>query len=286
VSVADVKVERPANLDDACRALAGAGRGTCVLAGGTDLMVDLQTGRTQPMRVVDVSRLRELRYVRDEAAGLRIGSFVTCTDLLRNETVAARAPLLAVVAREFAAPQIRNRATIGGNLGTASPSGDLAPALLALDAVVRLRSVRGSRDVPAREFFTGYRRHAGTADELIESVFVPTDGRFRSAWRKVGTRAAQSIAKVVVATSVRLDGEVVAEVRAAAGAVADRTVLLPAVGELVGRRPTASAIAAAAAAAARRDCAPIDDVRSTARYRRHVLQRVLADMLERLTQEE
>lgn len=287
MSATAASVCSPRTLDEACAALAAAGEHTRVLAGGTDLMVDLQTGRAAPTHLVDLWSVAELRAVRAEQGGLRLGTLATCSDLLRLPVVSERAPLLRAVARGFAAAQIRNRATIGGNLGTASPSGDLAPALLVLDAVVRLRSLRGARDVAIGEFFTGYRRHAGRPDELIESVFVPARATGeRAAWHKVGTRLAQSIAKVVVAVAVRKDEGVVTAVRAAAGAVADRTVLLPSVRVLAGKRPSQHAIAEVAAAAARDDCAPIDDVRSTARYRRHALQRVLRAMLQQLLLEE
>jgi CO/xanthine dehydrogenase FAD-binding subunit len=224
-----------------------------------------------------------LRGIRHQDQGTWLGALTTVTDLLQDEGVARRAPLLRAAAASFAAPQIRNRATVGGNLATASPAADLAPALLALGATVRLRSQGQARELDLLQFFTGYRAHAARPDELIEAVFVPArPPRERSAFRKVGTRAAQSIAKVVVAVAAEVDGGRVRALRAAAGSVADRTVALPSVAALVGQPATAASIAAAARAAALRDCAPIDDVRSTARYRRHALQRVLAALLESL----
>jgi CO/xanthine dehydrogenase FAD-binding subunit len=280
-------VASPRTLDEALAALAAVGPRPRVLAGGTDLMVELQSGRSAPERVVDIRGVPELRGIRHEDQGTRLGALTTCTELLADQGIARRLPLLRAAAAEFAAPQIRNRATVGGNLATASPAADLAPALLALGAAVRLRSRQQARDVPLERFFTGYRAHAGRPDELIESVFVPArpPGE-RTAFRKVGTRAAQSIAKVVVAVAAEIDGGRVRSLRGAAGSVADRTVALPALGSLAGGRPTPAAIADAATRAAQHDCAPVDDVRSTARYRRHALQRLLVSLLERLLLEE
>lgn len=275
-----VEFAQPRSLGEALAALAAVPEKARVLAGGTDLMVELQTGRSRPRRVVDVSRCAELRAIRHDDAGSWLGAAATCSDLLADGALAQRVPLLVAAVREFAAPQIRNRATIGGNLATASPAGDLAPVLMVVDAVVRLRSRRGARDVPMPQFFTGYRQHAGLADELIEGVFVPLRPRGeRTAFDKVGTRAAQAIAKVAVAIAAVVEDGIVQRLVAAAGAVADRTVLLPSLSALVGGRPTPTAIAGAATAAALRDCAPIDDVRSTQRYRRHALQRLLVTSL-------
>lgn len=282
-----IAVDSPRTLDEALAVLRDATPRTRLLAGGTDLMVELASGRTAPDRVVDLGRLTELRGIAREAAGTRLFARTNCTELLSDAAVRSGLPLLAAAAREFAAPQIRHRATLAGNLATASPAGDLLPVLLALGATVRLRSQQGARDVPAESFFTGYRRHAGRPDELIESVFVPArPAGERTLFRKVGTRGAQSIAKVAVALSVRVGtGGAVVAVRGAAAAVADRPVLLPSLAALAGTRPDRASIAAAATAAALHDCAPIDDVRSTARYRRHALQRVLASALHALLPE-
>jgi len=279
-------VERPRSLAAALDALAPGPAPARLLAGGTDLMVEVHAGRSRPERVVDLSLVAELRGIRRGAAGTWIGAATTCTDLLADAELARELPLLRDVALQFAAPQIRNRATVGGNLATASPAGDLAPALLVLDAVVHLRSLRGAREVPLAAFFTGYRRHAGAPDELIEAVFVPArPAGERAAFAKAGTRAAQSIAKVNVALSmVARDGRI-DRLAGAAGAVADRPVRLPSLQTLVGTAPSPPALLAAATAAARSDCAPIDDVRSTAQYRRHALQRLLAALLAALLRE-
>ena len=269
---------------EALRALDGAGPGARVLAGGTDLMVELGAGRPAPDLVVDVRGVAALRGIREEGGGLAIGALATCSDILGDTRVARHADLLAQAAREVGAVAIKNRATIGGNLGTASPAADLVPALFALGARVRLASSRGVRELAVEDFVTGYRATARAHDELIAAVLVPPrpPGE-RRAFRKVGTRRAQSIAKVVVALAVALDGRRAAGVRAAAGSVAERCIRLAAFERaLAGRELDARTIAAAARDAARLDARPRDDVRSTAEYRRVVLARVLAAALSDL----
>lgn len=275
-------VDSPTDLGAALRAMANATPRTKCLAGGTDLMVELESGRTQPDRIVNLWSVDELRGIVLDGGRLRIGALSTCTDLVRSRLVAAHADILASAAREIGAVQIRNRATIGGNLGTASPAADLCPVLFALGARVRLSSLRGPRELSVEEFITGYRATARAPDEVIECVLLPERpaGEVR-AFRKVGTRKAQSISKVVVAMSIVVHDGRVHSLRAAAGSVADRTCLLPTLAqELVGRAPTPAAIESAARRAADRDCAPQDDVRSTAEYRREVLYRILRRMLE------
>jgi len=276
-----MRVVSPRTLAEALEALGGATRDTRVLAGGTDLMVEFEGGRTRPDLVVDVWQLDELRGIRDERGALRIGALATCSDLLRSRLVAERADILVDSVREFAAVQVRNRATIGGNLGTASPAADLNPVLFALGARVRLASAAGKRELPVEDFVTGYRANARRLDELIESVWIPArPAAERLGFRKVGTRRAQSISKVVVALAVVLEAGTVSALRGAAGSVADRTILLRALErDLVGRAPTPELLDTASRASAREDASPIDDVRSTADYRRAVLQRVLRRML-------
>ena len=258
---------------------------TRVLAGGTDLMVELRNGRTKAARVIDIRALDALRGLREEAGGLRIGALETCADLRRSPLVRERFDVLARSCAEVGAEQIQARATLGGNLGTASPAADLTPVLLALDARVRLLSLEGARELALDEFLVGYRRTARRADELIESIFVPwlAPGT-RCAFRKVGTRRAQSISKLVVALALRVEAGQIAHARAAAGAVAPRTIRLRALErELTARAPTPELLRRAARAAALEDAAPIDDVRSTASYRRHALARTLTTLLAELT---
>jgi len=276
----------PASLDEALEALRGATERTVLLAGGTDLMVEFESGRTAPDRVVALHRVEELRGIALEGEDLRVGAGTTCSELLRSRLARERARILVEAADEVGAEQIKNRATLGGNLGTASPAADLVPCLLALRARVRLRSMRGARELPVAEFLTGYRRTARRPEELIESVLLPApppDGR--SAFRKVGTRRAQSISKVVLALSLRFVEGRMRDVRAAAGSIAPTTVLLGGLArELEASVPSPELLRDAWRRAAREEISPIDDVRSTAQYRRLVLARVGLSLTSRLVE--
>lgn len=264
-------------LEDALSALAGATEATRLLAGGTDLVVEMESGRTRPDLVVDLRALRDLRGIAETDGGLVIGAGTTCADILRSAACVRHADLLVAAAREVGAVQIQNRATIGGNLATASPAADLVPVLFALGARMRLRSLAGTRDLAIDDFVTGYRTTARRTDELIESVALPRrPAGERRAFRKVGTRRAQSISKVVVALAIGPGGR---DARIAAGSVAERTVRLRALEAALARGLDERAIPAAVAEALATDVRPRDDVRSTAHYRRAVLARLLARML-------
>jgi CO/xanthine dehydrogenase FAD-binding subunit len=279
-----VKVVRARTLADALSALRDAGPDARILAGGTDLMVEMESGRTRPDLVIDVWKLDALRGIRATERGLEIGALTSCSDLLRSAESRAHADILVEAAQQVGAVQIQNRATLGGNLGTASPAADLNPVLFALQARVVLASTRGERDMPVEEFVRGYRDTARARDELITRIDLPRrPAGEQRAFRKVGTRRAQSIAKVVVALALRFDGTSVASVRAAAGSVADRTLLLSTLGSLNGRPlPSGTDLARVCAHAVATDTSPRDDVRSTAEYRRLVLARLLERMLRDL----
>ena len=248
------------------------------LAGGTDLMVQM-TGEIgdPPERVLDIWGLDELRGIAVETDALVIGALTTYTELRRSPLVAEFLPALEEAAATIGAAQIQNRGTIGGNVANASPAGDTLPVLLALGAEIVLGSTAGERSVLADEFWTGYRTTARRPDELVVRIRIPlaTDRAVR--FRKIGTRRAQAISKVVMALAWRAatDDEPWTDVRLALGSVAATTIRAPAAeAVLEGARPTReTAIKAAAALSA--ELQPIDDVRSTADYRRAVAGRVL-----------
>lgn len=230
------------------------------IAGATDLFVALNFGTLTPRRFLDIWRIEELRRIAVNDDTLVIGALVTYTDLIRSPLISARLPILAEASRVVGGPQIQNRGTIGGNIANASPAGDSLPILAAVDATVVLRSVAGERRIAFNEFYTGYRESVRRADELIVAVEIPiVNGR--QWFRKVGTRAAQAISKVVIA-GVRNNGTV----RIALGSVAPTVVRA---------RRTEEAFANGASldeavTVLRGEIAPIDDIRSTADYRRVV----------------
>ena len=265
---------RPRDLDEAIAAHA-AHPDWMVLAGGTDLMVNANH-RPAPPGILDLWRLAELCFVRHADGAIAIGAGTTWLEVERDPAVQAHLAPLAAAAREIGALQIQARATLGGNVGTSSPVGDSLPVLLALDAAIEVASPRGRRRVAYRDWCTGYRTTQLAADELIVAVHVPLPGTAtRTAWRKVGTRRAQSISKVMGAAAISLDGDLVVSARIALGAVADRPIRVAAA-EAVVRGLRLADAAEAARAAVRTAIQPIDDVRSTARYRREVAGNLVA----------
>lgn len=259
----DVTYLRPRDLADALR-LYARNEGCRPLAGGTDVMVMLQarTIRPPPTALLDLWPLRELKGVRVVGGALEIGAAEPYTGIIRSDLVQRHLPALVAAAQTIGAAQIQNRGTLGGNLANASPAGDTLPVMLAADAVV----LTDRRAIPVSEFFTGYRKTALQPGELIVAVRFPLDGR-KVLFRKVGTRAAQAISKVVVAVSLR-------PARIGLGSVAEVPLRAPRAEAALARGDVAGTVAAIDA-----DIRPIDDVRSTVEYRRAVTKNVLRRLL-------
>ena len=260
-----------ATLDEALGALAAEPDAT-VLAGGTDLMVDVNAGRRRLSAVVMIGRVAQLRGWRVDGAMLRIGGATTYTDML-DPAFASVAPGLAEAARTVGSPQIRNAGTLGGNIGTASPAGDTLPVLAALDAVVVLAAAAGERRVPITELIIGPKRTGIAPGELVAAVEVPA-GPGRQEYLKVGTRNAMVIA---VASCALVIDPPRRRVGVGLGSVGPVPLRAPAAEAWAAERldwdrPSVDAALAAefgrlVAAEAR----PIDDHRSTAEYRRHAV---------------
>jgi CO/xanthine dehydrogenase FAD-binding subunit len=278
-----LEVVRPRDLAHALSTLHEAGdRARCVpMAGGTDLFVYLNAGAQAGTRFLDLWGLAELRGIRVLADRAVLGALTTFRDIRTHAGLQKRLPALVAAAREIGAWQIQNRATIAGNIANASPAGDSLPVLLAHDAVVHVRSTRGERAIAFGALYRGYRDLALEADELITSVSVPfAPPRATAFFRKVGTRRAQSISKVVFAGVLRVgrDGRV-DHARLALGSVAPVTLRARhAEALLMGAAPTRG-LAARARVALERDIAPIDDVRSDREYRLVVAGNVLEQFL-------
>ena len=255
------------SLADACAALA-ADPAAEVLAGGTDFMVEVNHGSRRPASIVAVDRVPELAGWHQEGDRLRLGATVTYTELERPD-LAALAPGLSQAARTVGSPQIRNAGTVGGNLGTASPAGDLLPVLVAQDAVVHLQSATGARDLPVTEFLTGVKQTALAPGELIVGVTVPV-ARGPQHYLKVGTRNAMVIAVVSVALVVDREAGTVA---VGLGAVGPTPLRVTATIEEANSADFPAQVAAAAR--------PIDDHRSSAAYRRHAVAVLTARAVRR-----
>ena len=255
----------PRSLDEALR-LKAEHPEALPIEGGTDVMVELNFDRGRPPALLNLNEVGELKGWSRENGTLRLGAALTYTEAMRAP-LAELFPALAQASRTVGSPQIRNRGTVGGNLGTASPAGDALPPLLVHRAEVELASARGSRTLPLEEFLVGPKRNALADDELIVSVSLRRS-RAEQTFMKVGPRNAMVIAVVSLAVLVdRAKGEL----RAAFGSAGPvpRLVTAP-LGE---RERFAEAVADAAS--------PIDDVRGTAAYRRHALRVLVGRGLER-----
>src|SRR5689334_13785908 len=266
---------RPATWPDAL-AVKAANPGALPIAGGTDVMVEINFDRVRPAALLDLTRVRDLAEWSADGSAIRLGAGVPYTRVITE--LGDRLPGLALASRTVGSPQIRNRGTVGGNLGSASPAGDAHPPLLACDTVVEAASVRGTRDIPIREFYTGAKRSALAPDELIAAVRVPVAGGPQQ-FSKVGVRNAMVIAVSSFAIALHPQrrsvgtgfGSAAPTPRPAAAAeefvaadVADRG-LWESRGQLA--EPAVRRFGELVAQAA----APIDDVRGTAAYRRHSL---------------
>ena len=256
-------MQRPRNLKQALVALA-TDRGVTPMAGCTDLYVAANFGTLSATRFLDLTAVESLRRIAMREDTLVIGATATYTEIIRSRHVKKSLPMLIEAARQIGGLQIQNRGTLGGNIANASPAGDTLPVLAAADAVVVLQNSTGERRVPITEFYTGYRTSVRGDDELITAVEVaPQHG---AQWfRKVGTRAAQAISKIVMA------GVRDTPPRVALGSVAATVVR-------ASRTEQALADGADIEEAARvlgDEIHPIDDVRSRAAYRRTVAMNLL-----------
>jgi len=249
-------------------------------AGGTDLMVLLEAGKLEHRRFVSLWKLPELRGIETTPQEVTLGALTTYTEILAHRLVEREFPLLCRAAAETGGLAMQNRGTLAGNIANASPAADSPPALLVYDAELELVSARGSRRVAYRDFHTGYRATALQPDELIRSIRLPRRRLARSEYyRKVGTRKAQAISKVVMAAAARADEGALHDVRVALGSVAPTVVRCARTEAALEGSNFTPAVVAQAQEAHASEIAPIDDMRSTARYRLRVAQNLLEEFL-------
>jgi len=246
------------------------------VAGGTDVMVGINFGHLRPSVLMDLTRVRELQDWSTEDGAIRLGAGVSYARVITD--LGHRLPGLAMAARTIGSPQIRNRGTVGGNLATASPAGDAHPALLAADAEVEVASVRGSRRIPVTDFYTGVKKNALAADELIAAVHVaPPSGPQQ--YSKIGTRNAMVIAVAAFGLALHPDRRAVGTGIGSAAPTPRRALEaeeflageLTSTGLWESRDDLPPATAARFGELVAGSAAPIDDVRGSARYRLHAL---------------
>jgi OHCU decarboxylase len=280
---ADFEMVAPGNLHAIVSLLANEPGVWLPIAGGTDVMVQYAAGKLPARKLVSIWNLPELRHIEVAADEIRIGAGCTYTDLRKHALAERDLPLLQSAARWTGGIANQNRGTIGGNIINASPAADSLPALLVYDAELILVSVRGERRLPYAGFHTGYKKTLLAPDELLQAVCLPRrfSGYFSYA-RKVGARNAQAISKVCIAALGRVTNGVVEDIRIALGSVAPIPLRLPQTEHLVRGKAIDSDLLLLARRAVVAEIQPIDDIRSTARYRSAVAANLVVDFLNQL----
>ncbi len=278
----------PKNLPEALALKSRGGPGACFVAGGTDVQVLRRAGRLHCQSLISLRRLAELKEIAQEGDTILLGAGATLSELLENELVRENLPILCDALEVMGCTQMRNLATLGGNVMSAVASGDTLPPLLCLEASCLLVSPRDRRRVPITRMFTGPRATAARPEEILLALEVPRPApRQYGAFIKLGRRAALDLAVVSLAALVSLDpeGRALEEVRLAAGAVGPTPLRLPGAEEILRGAAPEPEVLARAAAAAQEECSPWDDVRASRWYRREMigvwLPRVVAKALAR-----
>jgi CO/xanthine dehydrogenase FAD-binding subunit len=273
----------PQSLGEALSALAGEPGVWQPFAGGTDLMVLLESGKLPHKNYLNIWNLAELRGIEVSANNITLGALTTYTEIQSDPILRAEFPMLCQAASETGGLAIQNRGTLGGNIANASPAADSPPALLAYNAELELLSVHGSRWVPYQTFHTGYKQMIMQPDELLARIRLPRLWPdLQHYYRKVGTRKAQAISKICLAATARVNEGTLEHVRIALGSVAPVPLRCRKTEDvLLGATLNESTIEKATAELAR-EIVPIDDIRSTKNYRLRVSLNVLEDFLRQM----
>jgi len=264
-----MRYEAPKTLEQAIALLSGTADQAKVLAGGTDVLIQLRSGRIAPQLLVDVKAIPEMRTIAADAGGYRIGAAVTCMELIENEGFARDWPGIVDGVKLIGSVQVRGRATMGGNLCNASPAADSVPALIAAGALVCIAGPLGRREAPVEDFVLGPGRTSLGNGELVASIQLPRRAPHSGdAYLRFIPRSEMDIAVVGAAVNLALDGKgVCSSARVGLGAVAARALLVPAAADaLIGTKVDAAALERLAAAASAA-CRPIDDKRGTKEFR-------------------
>ena len=276
----------PGTLDGVLTLLAREPGEWTPIAGGTELMVAHAAGRLSAPKLVSLWGVDELRFVRAADDEISIGAGATFQDLRRSEVIARELPLLARAAGWIGSIANQSRATIGGNLVNGSPAADSSPALLVYDATMEMISTRGSRRVPYEAFHTGYKQNILAKDELLYAVHLaPRFSAHRQYLRKVGTRRAMAISKTAFAATCLLRDGAIEQMRVAAASLAPYPARLKATEAFLAGKKATSDVVKAARIALMNEVQPIDDIRSTAEYRKHVAANLLEEFLTGLEAE-
>jgi CO/xanthine dehydrogenase FAD-binding subunit len=282
-NITEYELTAPGSLDAVLQILADSPDRYTPIAGGTELMVALGAGRLQPKKLISLWNLEELRFIEITPDAVIIGAATTFTDIRKHPVVAAEFSILAKAASWTGSIANQNRGTLGGNIVNASPAADSPPALLAYDAAVTLVSTRGIRTIPYRDFHLSYKKTDLAQDELLNSITLPRnlDG-YTTYIRKVGTRNAQAISKVAIAIVARTNHGVIENIHIGAASLRETPARLVATEQSLLKQPITPATIAKARATLLNETIPIDDIRSTAKYRSAVAANLLEEFLRTL----
>jgi CO/xanthine dehydrogenase FAD-binding subunit len=281
----EIEIAVAESLEDALERLEREGQELRPVAGATDVMLRLRAGRMRARRLLSIADLGSLAFVRPSAEAIEIGALTLVADLIGHPLLCAELPAAERAAADFASPQIRNRATLGGNIGNASPAADLVCALIALGARVALQSRRGARQMPLEELFTGPGLTVVGPDELIVAVRVPRQPGRHQSFAKFGNRCANAVALVNMAMSLEVSGGQIRAARVAYGCCAKVPLRARGVEAYLSGQPLDERLIAGVREAVLADIRPIDDVRGSRRYKErlaiHATEDALAQVLER-----
>ena len=277
-----IDIRFPPTLAEALRLQASEATRGKLLAGGTDLMVQWASGVPVPERVTSLWNLPELSSIEIFPDFIEIGAGVTHAFLRDCTQIRPHLPALVAAASTVGAMQIQTRGTLGGNAANASPAGDTAPALLVTGGSVLLASLAGTREVPLEQFWTAYRQIAARPDEIIAAFRLPKKRKATERFRKIGTRQAQAISKIMAASRIWVQQNRIVSAAIALGSVAPTPVRLTEVEQFLAGKKLTPSLVDQAEQLARTTVKPITDIRSTAEYRRWASGRLVRDALENL----
>jgi len=283
-NAANYELIAPTSLDAVLQVLADSPDRYTPIAGGTELMVGLGAGRLQAKKLISLWNLEELRFIEATPDAVVIGAGTTFTDIRKHSVITGEFSILSEAASWTGSVANQNRGTIGGNIVNASPAADSPPVLLAYDATLTLISARGPRTLPYRDFHLAYKETALEPDELLHSITISRNLKgYKTYIRKVGPRNAQAISKVAIAALARMNKDHIDDIRIGAASVREYPARLTATEQiLIGKTITPGTIAGARAAVLA-EVRPIDDIRSTAKYRATVAANLLEEFLHTLS---
>ncbi|MBC8310279.1 MAG: xanthine dehydrogenase family protein subunit M [Planctomycetes bacterium] len=263
-------VYKPTTLEDAFAILIEHGSDAAILAGGTDLLVDLRVQRRDEHHLVSLANITELRGVTETENGVSIGAATTLNDLLHSDVIQQNYPAIIEATQVMGSNQIRNTGTIGGNIASAVPSADLPPVLLVLGAEVVLASKDGERTVPICEFFQGVRKTCVAIGEIVKSISLPNPSG-SAVYERFDLRQGNSLAVAAVAANITMDGDTVADAKVALGAVAPTPEIVEGVNAILCGNTCNDNLVHEVAQLATQASNPITDLRGSAQYRRELV---------------